>query len=74
MNAVNEEKIIHLLADISKLIVAQSNYFIGTEEVHYKQMDMILTGIEKLVSLQEANNEILKKIAKASGVEIELTI
>ena len=51
MNAVNEEKIIHLLADISKLIVAQSNYFIGTEEVHYKQMDMILTGIEKLVSL-----------------------
>lgn len=71
MNAVNEEKIIHLLADITKLIVAQSNYFVGTEELHCKQMDMILTGIEKLVSLQEANNALLKKIAMASGVEIE---
>lgn len=71
MNAVNEEKIIHLLADITKLIVAQSNYFVRTEELHCKQMDMILTGIEKLVSLQEANNALLKKIAMASGVEIE---
>lgn len=74
MNAVIEQRILQMLSDISKLLAAQSNYSVATEEVRFKQMEMAIQEMRNIASLLETNNSYMLEISKALGIEMEKTI
>lgn len=74
MNTVIEQKILQKLSDISKLLAAQSNYSVATEEVRFKQMEMAIQEMRNIASLLETNNSYMLEISKALGIEMEKTI
>lgn len=74
MNTVIEQKILQMLSDISKLLAAQSNYSVATEEVRFKQMEMAIQEMRNIASLLETNNSYMLEISKALGIEMEKTI
>ena len=51
MNTVIEQKILQKLSDISKLLAAQSNYSVATEEFRFKQMEMAIQEMRNIASL-----------------------
>ena len=74
MNTVIEQKILQKLSDISKLLAAQSNYSVATEEFRCKQMEMAIQEMRNIASLLETNNSYMLEISKALGIEMEKTI
>ena len=74
MNTVIEQKILQMLSDISKLLAAQSNYSVATEEFRFKQMEMAIQEMRNIASLLETNNSYMLEISKALGIEMEKTI
>ena len=74
MNTVIEQKILQKLSDISKLLAAQGNYSVATEEVRFKQMEMAIQEMRNIASLLETNNSYMLEISKALGIEMEKTI
>ena len=74
MNTVIEQKILQKLADISKLLAAQSKYSVATEEFRFKQMEMAIQEMRNIASLLETNNSYMLEISKALGIEMEKTI
>ena len=74
MNTVIEQKILQKLSDISKLLAAQSNYSVATEEFRFKQMEMALQEMRNIASLLETNNSYTLEISKALGIGMEKTI
>lgn len=74
MNTVIEQKILQKLSDISKLLAAQSNYSVATEEFRFKQMEMAIQEMRNIASLLETNNSYMLEISKALGIEMEKTI
>ena len=74
MNTVIEQKILQMLSDISKLLAAQGNYSVATEEFRFKQMEMAIQEMRNIASLLETNNSYMLEISKALGIEMEKTI
>ena len=74
MNTVIEQKILQKLSDISKLLAAQSNYSVATEEFRFKQMEMAIQEMRNIASLLETNNSYMLEISKALGIGMEKTI